>query len=167
MKRSAFCLTFVLLAVGLVANCVKIELENLPERCDFRKCTAPDPKRLNVHLIPHSHDDVGWLKSVDQYFYGSRSNIQKAGVQYTIDSVIEELIRDKDRRFIQVETAFFWMWWQEQGEEQRSIVRELVKSGVLPPSFFKLFKSDKTTLTYHHHHHHHQVNWSSSAAAGR
>ena len=43
--------------------------------------------------------------------------------------MIEELIRGKDRRFIQVETAFFWMWWQEQSEEQRAIVRELVKSG--------------------------------------
>ncbi|XP_017492694.1 PREDICTED: lysosomal alpha-mannosidase-like, partial [Rhagoletis zephyria] len=148
MKRSAFCLTFVLLAVGLVANCVKIELENLPERCDFRKCTAPDPKRLNVHLIPHSHDDVGWLKSVDQYFYGSRSNIQKAGVQYTIDSVIEELIRDKDRRFIQVETAFFWMWWQEQGEEQRSIVRELVKSGQLEFIGGGWSMNDEATTTY-------------------
>ena len=28
------------------------------------------PDKLNVHLVAHTHDDVGWLKTVDQYFYG-------------------------------------------------------------------------------------------------
>lgn len=32
--------------------------------------------KLNVHLVPHSHDDVGWLKTVDQYFIGSNNSIQ-------------------------------------------------------------------------------------------
>ena len=29
---------------------------------------------IYVHMIPHSHDDVGWLKNPDQYFSGTESN---------------------------------------------------------------------------------------------
>ena len=27
-------------------------------------------EKLTVHIVPHTHDDVGWLKTVDQYYYG-------------------------------------------------------------------------------------------------
>lgn len=88
--------------------------------------------------MAHSHDDVGWLKTVDQYYEGSNrrgwhgwEENQRAGVQYIIDTVVRELAWDPNKRFIQVETAFFWRWWREQDEETRQTVTELVDRGQL------------------------------------
>lgn len=81
--------------------------------------------------VPHGHMDTGWEKTVDQYFYGANNSIQHAGVQYIFDSVVSELARNPERRFVEVEQAFFQRWWAQQGEEQRALVRRLVSEGQL------------------------------------
>ncbi|KAH8282961.1 hypothetical protein KR054_011171, partial [Drosophila jambulina] len=94
-------------------------------------CPAVKPNMINVHLVPHSHDDVGWLKTVEQYYYGSHNHIQPAGVQYILDTVVEELLKDSSRRFIQVETFFFAKWYSEQTEIVQRAVKKLVAEGRL------------------------------------
>lgn len=106
-------------------------VHNIPVKCGYEACPKIKEGYLNVHLVPHTHDDVGWLKTLDQYYYGSYSNIQNAGVQYIIDSVIQELLKDHNRRFIYVETAFFWKWWKQQHDSLRHKVKKLVNSGQL------------------------------------
>ncbi|KAK4784741.1 hypothetical protein SAY86_019109 [Trapa natans] len=64
--------------------------------------------KLNVHLVPHSHDDVGWLKTIDQYYVGSNNSIQGACVENTIDSIVEALLRDPNRKFIYAEMVCFF-----------------------------------------------------------
>ena len=51
-----------------------------------------------MHLVPHTHDDVGWLKNVDEYYYGSKKDITPVGVQYILDSVVPQLYADPEKR---------------------------------------------------------------------
>lgn len=87
--------------------------------------------KLNVHLVPHSHDDVGWLKTIDQYYVGSNNSIQGACVENVLDSVVESLLRDPNRKFVFAEMAFFSRWWVEQSVETQETVRKLVDAGQL------------------------------------
>ncbi|KAL2662490.1 hypothetical protein AAZV13_02G043200 [Glycine max] len=89
------------------------------------------PGKLNVHLVPHSHDDVGWLKTVDQYYVGSNNSIQGACVENVLDSVVVSLQKDPNRKFVFVEMAFFHRWWVEQSPETQEQVKKLVDEGQL------------------------------------
>jgi lysosomal alpha-mannosidase len=88
-------------------------------------------EHLTIHVIAHTHDDVGWLKTVDEYYYGANNSIQTAGVQYILDSVIPALEANPARRFIYVEIAFFSRWWLEQSASMQLRVRTLIANGQL------------------------------------
>eukprot|EP01119_Soliformovum_irregulare_P008936 TRINITY_DN2201_c3_g1_i1.p1 TRINITY_DN2201_c3_g1~~TRINITY_DN2201_c3_g1_i1.p1 ORF type:complete len:965 (+),score=294.76 TRINITY_DN2201_c3_g1_i1:158-3052(+) len=84
---------------------------------------------INVHIVAHTHDDVGWLKTVDEYYYGANNSIQDARVQYILDNVVTSLQKNPSRKFIYVEIAYFWRWWGEQTDATKDTVRQLVKEG--------------------------------------
>ena len=52
-------------------------------------------KQITVHLVPHTHNDVGFRKTVDQYYSGSKDMIRRAGVNYILDTVFDMLKEDK------------------------------------------------------------------------
>ncbi|KAM4594230.1 lysosomal alpha-mannosidase isoform 1-T2 [Fundulus diaphanus] len=116
--------------------------------CGYQSCHGTKPTMLNVHLVPHTHDDVGWLKTVDQYFYGDRNDIQHAGVQYILDSVVDQLVKNPDRRFIYVETGFFYRWWKQQSPSMQQTVKQLVNEGRLEFVNGGWCMSDEATTHY-------------------
>ncbi|KAK4798026.1 hypothetical protein SAY86_030352 [Trapa natans] len=120
----AFRLLAFLLALGGILSCESRFMV-------YNTSAGIHPTKLNVHLVAHTHDDVGWLKTVDQYYVGSNNSIQGACVQNVLDSMVPALLADKNRKFIYVEQAFFQRWWRDQSEMIQSIVRKLVQSGQL------------------------------------
>ncbi|CAF3678732.1 unnamed protein product, partial [Adineta steineri] len=126
MKFFICCLFLLISNIITLTNSVKSL-----NKCGYVTCNLGDATKLNVHLVPHSHDDVGFVKTLDEYYYGSRTDLQHAGVQYILDSIILALDENPNRRFIYVEMAFFYRWWLQQTDEIRNKVKDFVNSGRL------------------------------------
>jgi alpha-mannosidase len=86
---------------------------------------------LTIHVVPHSHDDIGWLKTVDEYFYGNKAEIQFTNVNVELTSVMNALLDNPERKFSEVEMKFFSMWWDAQNDQMKDKVRGLVRNGQL------------------------------------
>jgi alpha-mannosidase len=94
-----------------------------PATRQYNTTSGPVEGKINVHLCPHTHDDTGWQVTVDQYFFNE--------VYYVVDTVITELLKNPDRRFMYVEVGFFARWWEQQPEARRNLTRTLVHEGRL------------------------------------
>jgi alpha-mannosidase len=85
--------------------------------------------KINVHIVPHSHDDVGWLKTVEEYFAGVKNDIQDTNVRVELTSIMNALEENPERKFSEVEMKFFSMWWEEQTPEMKKRVKKFVDNG--------------------------------------
>jgi lysosomal alpha-mannosidase len=168
MKELA--LAFVLLALGAALTEARDDLKCPPA---YSHCNLGKPGFINFHIVPHTHDDVGWLKTVDQYYYGSNLGQQDARVQYILgiafffsslylkphitisiirfsfaDTVVDELAKDPSKRFVYVEIAYFWRWWNQQNDETKQLVRSLVDKHRLEFVIAGWCMSDEATTYY-------------------
>uniref|UniRef100_A0A8C8ZV26 Alpha-mannosidase n=1 Tax=Prolemur simus TaxID=1328070 RepID=A0A8C8ZV26_PROSS len=79
---------------------------------------------IRAFVVPHSHMDVGWVYTVQESMRAYAANV------YT--SVVEELSRGQQRRFIAVEQEFFRLWWDGvASDQQKHQVRRLLDEGRL------------------------------------
>jgi hypothetical protein len=62
-------------------------------------------------VVPHSHDDAGWLKTVDEYYQGTNGKSDHSSVRNILDTVIAQLDANSSRRFTYAEMVYFTKWY--------------------------------------------------------
>lgn len=101
-----------------------------------------------MHIQPHSHDDLGWLKTFDQYLRGANNTIQAASVQSIYDSVIAALQADGSRTFHAVEMGFLMRYLEARPPAQTVAVRALLDAGQLTLTNAGWSMADEACPTY-------------------
>jgi alpha-mannosidase len=85
--------------------------------------------KLNIHIIPHTHTDVGWLFTADQYFYGN--NDMNKCVKCILDNIIPLLENEPFRTYTFSEIAYFEKWYRLQNERVRLKIKQFIKENRL------------------------------------
>ena len=89
---------------------------------------APQNETIQLHIVPHTHNDAGWLYTLESYYKGTNS---RGCVQCILNNVTASLKHNKNRRFSYVEQVFFEIWWQEISNATKDVVREYIRNGQL------------------------------------
>ncbi|XP_058811986.1 alpha-mannosidase 2 [Topomyia yanbarensis] len=79
--------------------------------------------KLKVFVVPHSHNDPGWIQTFDEYYEHQTKGI--------FANMLRHLEENSGMKFIWAEISYFSRWYDNLVPQQKDMVKKLIKKGQL------------------------------------
>ena len=98
---------------------------------------------INIHIIPHTHLDPGWLYTAEEYYHMECIND-------IFCTIVEQLYEDqkKEKTFVINEIFYFKRWYEETNPKNYMKIKQLVQEKRLEFVSGSFVSNDEATTSY-------------------
>ncbi|XP_028032101.1 lysosomal alpha-mannosidase-like [Bombyx mandarina] len=107
---------------------------------------------LNVHIVPHTHGELGYTRTFPQHYTGEFMKGQQPSLinmKRILDYTISELWAQEHRKFTFSDTPYLFHWWANRDATVRRMVYTLLRQGRLFIVGGAWGMVDEATTNYH------------------
>ena len=97
---------------------------------------------INIHIIPHTHLDPGWLKTPEEYY-------NQDSIKGIFDTVLNSLSSNHERTFIVNEIYYFKKWYESLDPSSKDQLKNLISEKRLEFVFCGYTVNDEANPLYY------------------